>query len=375
MRCSTILLLAVTLTVPVVVPSTVPAVERTTLAEHRRALYKRLAGQSELLRKQAAVVKTVAEIVGPTVVHIEADVARRRDSRQQPGGMVEEAGAGVIIRRNKKYYVLTNFHVVRGAAAEGIRIKLADRRCIHPTAILADPPTDVAVLAVEAPELVDARLGDSDRLRPGEFVLAVGSPFGLRHSVTYGIISAKGRRNLQLGNADIKYQDFLQTDAAINPGNSGGPLVNLRGEVVGLCTAIASNSGRNEGIGFAIPINIVMAIARQLIDSGEVVRAFLGVNLDSKFGPAMAAEIGLARPGGARITGITPHAPADAAKLQVGDVILEFQNTPVEDDAHLVNLVSFTEVGKTVSLVIFRNRKRITVRVELGRRGDFKTEE
>ena len=139
-------------------------------------------------------------------------------------------------------------------------------------------------MAVEAADLIPASLGDSDRMEIGDFVLAVGSPFGLSHSVTFGIISARGRHDLELGDATIRFQDFLQTDAAINPGNSGGPLCNLRGQVIGINTAIASNSGGNEGIGFSIPVNLFMGVARQLIDNGKVTRAFLGVTLDAKFG-------------------------------------------------------------------------------------------
>ena len=162
-----------------------------------------------------------------------------------------------------------------------------------------DADTDVAVLAIEGSELVAATPGDSDRMEIGDFVLAVGSPFGLRNSVTFGIISAKGRRDLQFGNATVRYQDFLQTDATINPGNSGGPLCNLRGEVIGINSAIASKSGISERIGFAIPINMFLNVARQLIDTGKVTRAFLGVSLESRYGPAMAAELGLPNPMGA----------------------------------------------------------------------------
>src|SRR6185503_4020578 len=150
-------------------------------------------------------------------------------------------------------------------------------------------------MSVAAPGLVPARLGDSGKLEIGDFVLAVGSPFGLSHSVTYGIISAMGRRDLELGDDGVPYQDFLQTDAAINPGNSGGPLLNLRGEVIGINTAIASNSGGNEGIGFTIPINMTMYVARQLIDRGSVAHAYLGVRLDMNFGPEAAAKLGLSR--------------------------------------------------------------------------------
>jgi len=173
----------------------------------------------------------------------------------------QSAGSGVIIERKDHYYVLTNWHVIRGAAPAAIKINLADGRCLHPTDVLKDAQTDVAVLPVSAPDLVAASVGDSDRMQIGDFVLAVGSPFGLSHSVTFGIISAKGRRDLRLGNSAVHFQDFLQTDAAINPGNSGGPLVNLHGEVIGINTAIASNSGGNEGIGFSIPINQARRVA------------------------------------------------------------------------------------------------------------------
>ncbi|MCE5303587.1 MAG: trypsin-like peptidase domain-containing protein [Planctomycetaceae bacterium] len=343
-----------------------------TRPEQRAELQHELERNAKLLEAQSAVVRTVAKLVGPAVVHIEADIptdAEAAFNRRR----LEEAGSGVIIQWKENFYVLTNRHVIRGAAPEGIRIHLADGRRLNPKKVLEDEKTDVAVLPIRASELVAAPIGDSDRLDIGDFVLAAGSPFGLSQSVTFGIISAKGRRALRLSEVDssVEFQDFLQTDAAINPGNSGGPLISLRGEVVGINTAIASNSGGNEGIGFAIPINMFMAVGRQLIETGTVTRAFLGVNLNPRFGPSMAAELGLPRPVGAHVTGVRPGTPAEAAKLQVGDVILEFNHTPVEDDAHLVNLVSLTPVGKTVPLLIFRDRKPITILVEVSDRGKF----
>ncbi len=334
----------------------------------RAELYRTLQQHARVLEAQTAVVKTVAKLIGPTVVHIEADTARRTSRSYDQRRQVEEAGSGVIIKFGGKNYVLTNRHVIRSSSPEGIKINLADGRRIHPAKVWQDADTDIAVMSISAPDLIAAELGDSDRMEIGDFVLAVGSPFGLSHSVTYGIISAKGRRDLQLGDAAVRFQDFIQTDAAINPGNSGGPLVNLRGEVIGVNTAIASNSGGNEGIGFAIPINMFMIIARQLIEHGKVTRAFLGVDLDSKFGPAMAGEIGLPYPVGARITRVRKGTPAEAAKLQVGDVILQFNKIRIEDDAHLVNLVSLTRVGTKVPLLIFRDRKQITIKVEVGDR-------
>jgi serine protease Do len=193
--------------------------------------------------------------------------------------------------------------------------------------------------------------------------------------VTYGIISAKGRRDLELGDSRVKFQDFMQTDAAINPGNSGGPLVNLRGEVIGVNTAIASVHGGFEGIGFSIPINMFLHVARQLAEHGTVVRAFIGVNLDRDFGPSMAAELGLPRPTGAMVNAVTPGSPAERANLHVGDVILEFNHVNIDDDSHLVNVVGMTEVGKQVPLLVFRNRQTVHVNIELGDRAKFNLEQ
>ena len=167
-------------------------------------------------------------------------------------------------------YILTNRHVIHPAELRSIRLELNDGRLIRATDMWTDPATDVAVLQIDRSDLVPARLGNSDKMEIGDYVLAVGSPFGLSHSVTYGILSAKGRSNLELGSKEIQIQDFFQTDAAINPGNSGGPLLNLRGEIIGINTAIASNSGGNEGIGFTIPINMAMLVAKQLVRNGKL---------------------------------------------------------------------------------------------------------
>jgi serine protease Do len=359
-------------------PALPAALERpeATRPVQRAELQRALAREAQVLEAQSAVLKIVAKLVGPAVVHIESDVPAEASNAYSRTRRVEEAGSGVIIEWKAKYYVLTNRHVIRYSLATpaAIKINLVDGRRIHPTKVFADEKADVAVLAIAAPDLVSAPLGDSDRLEIGDFVLAVGSPFGLSHSVTFGIISAKGRRALQLGEVDnkVKFQDFLQTDAAINPGNSGGPLVNLRGEIIGINTAIASNSGGNEGIGFAIPANMFMTIGRQLIETGKVTRAFLGVNMPKAgFGPAMAAEVGLPRPVGAFIENVVPNSPAEAAKLQAGDVILEFNHTLIEDDAHLMNLVSLTAAGKRVPVLIFRDRKPLTIMVEVGDSSEF----
>ena len=205
-------------------------------------------------------------------------------------------------------------------------------------------------------------------------VLAIGSPFGLSHSVTLGIVSAKGRRDLELGEGGVKFQDFIQTDAAINPGNSGGPLVNLRGDVVGLNTAIASNSGGSEGIGFAIPMPMVLFVARQLVENGVVSRAYLGVTLDRGFSQKMAQRLGMTRAIGARVSGVTKGSPADVAGLVPDDVVLEFDGNAIEDDDHLVSLVSVTPTDRTVSLVVFRQRQRISLKMPVASREQFEVQ-
>ena len=226
----------------------------------------------------------------------------------------------------------------------------------------------------ETENLVTARLGDSDQLDIGDFVLAVGSPFGLSHSVSYGIISAKGRRDLELGSEYVRLQDFLQTDAAINPGNSGGPLLNLRGEVVGINTAIASNSGGNEGVSFAIPINLVIFVARQLVTQGQVDHAYLGVQLDNEFDLAKATRLGLNRVRGALVKGVTPRSPAYFANLQVDDLIVRFNGIAIEDDDHLVNLVSLTLINATVPIEILRDEKIVKLDVKVGNRKHFESQ-
>ncbi len=335
----------------------------TSTAASRDRLYAELAADVAELEQRGSILKRVVKLVTPAVVQIEA--RRETDSTRAGRGDSEEAGSGVIIERRGKFYVLTSRHVIKYSTVAGINIKLSDGRVVHPKQTWSDAATDVAVMLLDTQSVLSAKLGDSGKLEIGDFVLAVGSPFGLSHSVTYGIISAKGRRDLRLGDDGVRYQDFLQTDAAINPGNSGGPLLNLRGEVIGLNTAIASASGANEGIGFAIPINMAMVIADQLIERGMVVRAYLGVRLDSSFGPAEAAKLGLSRPEGARVSGITRNSPAEQARILVGDIILEFDGMRIEDDMHLINVVSLTPVQKEVDVRLLRDGRPLSLRVRV----------
>lgn len=346
----------------------------------RDALFDELHEDAERFQRQFGIVKRVVKLVIPTVVHIDAYRQERSASGRGPVETIDEAGSGIVIEVGGGWYVLTNRHVIQGAALEDIKIRTAADEFLTPVKFWADSNTDVAVIALAEQGLLSARLADSRTVEIGDFVLAVGSPFGLSHSVSYGIISAKGRWDLALGGGSVKLQDFLQTDAAINPGNSGGPLLNLKGEVVGINTAIASNSGGNEGIGFTIPINLAVNVARQLISRGEISTAYLGVKLDYHFSKQLAvdtniaAQLGLPRLGGALVKGVTPGSPAANARFEPGDVIVEFNGIRVEDDSHLVNLVSLTPLNKVVSVSLIRNKQPRLVHVKVGRRDDFETD-
>ncbi len=337
-------------------------------ANDRRAReYERLSRDVDALDAQLSIVKRVVRLVSPSVVHIEARPTREFRIRSDS----QEAGSGIVVRFGGKDYVLTNRHVIRHSAASRIRVRLDDGRTTQPTHVWSDKETDIAIMAINASvagKLTPAVLGNSDRLEIGEYVLAFGSPFGLSQSVTRGILSAKGRYNLDLGDGDVRFQNFLQTDAAINPGNSGGPLVNLRGEVIGLNTAIASNSGGNEGIGFSIPINIATRIARQLITGGHPLRGFLGVSLDNSFNERKANAFGLPRLVGAHVTGIEQDSPAEIAALRENDVILRFDGVRVDDDEHLINLVNLTETGRRIELELFREGGVVRTIVQIGRK-------
>ena len=291
-------------------------------SSERDRQFQELAYETSALEQQGMLLRKLIKLATPSVAHIDAQRVSEDGNLTRKGA--EEAGSGVIVEIDGKSYVLTNRHVIDDTSLSHIKIKLEDGRVLHPTSKWEDRETDIAVLAISAKNLVPARIGDSDQLDIGDFVVAVGSPFGLSHSVTFGIISAKGRRDLELGDGSIdggiRYQDFLQTDAAINPGNSGGPLLNLRGEFVGINTAIASSSGGSEGIGFTIPSNMAMTVAQQFLKYGRVVRAYLGVNLRKRdeFTPEMASRLGLPRPQGASIRTIQPNTPRFALGVKRG---------------------------------------------------------
>ena len=338
-------------------------------SDDRKKLYEQVAQEANYLERQAQQIRRLTDLLRPTVVHIDAKkpMLRPRNGKASE----EEAGSGVITKVAGRTVVITNRHVVNRAELENIAIRLEDGREITPKRLWSDAGTDIGVMEIQADNLEIARLATNNSVQIGDSVLAIGSPFGLAHSVTIGIVSAKGRRDLELGEGSVKYQDFIQTDAAINPGNSGGPLVNLRGEVIGLNTAIASNSGGSEGIAFAIPISMVMFVSDQLVRTGTVSRAYLGVTLDSMFTQDVAHRLGLERPIGARVSAVTQGSPADRAGIKPNDVIFRYDGTPIEDDDHLVCLVSMTPTDQKVTLGVFRNRKMIELAMPVASRDQF----
>ncbi len=275
----------------------------------------------------------------------------------EPPEEVHSLGSGVIIRSDG--YVLTNLHVVR--RAQEITVGLADGRRLPARVVAIDGPTDLAILRVRAGDLPPITWGDSDALRVGEWVLAIGSPLGLSHSVTAGIVSAKGRCGLGI----TGYEDFIQTDAAINPGNSGGALVNLRAEVVGINTAIISRTGGYEGIGFATPSNLARRVADLLIAKGRIVRGWLGI-LPMDVTEEIAAELGLPVTSGVLVRNIYRDSPAHRAGFHAGDVIVAYRGRPVQNSAELARMVMDTPVGSVVQVAVVRAKVRIILRPRIG---------
>ncbi len=278
---------------------------------------------------------------------------------------VQSVGSGVVIDAVEGY-VVTNHHVVDGA--DEVTVTLNDRRTLDAEVVGSDPEADVALLRVAADDLTAVPFGDSDRLRIGDFVIAIGNPFGLGQTATLGIVGALGRTGLGIEG----YENFIQTDASINPGNSGGALIDQRGRLVGINTAIISRSGGNNGIGFAIPANMVRAIVAQIIEHGEVRRGRLGV-LVQDITPDIAEAAGLAGLDGALVANVESGGAAEAAGLRAGDVVVALDGVPIATAAQLRNAVGLRRPGAAVELVVMRDGEPRTLRAVL-RDGDGATE-
>ena len=285
---------------------------------------------------------------------------RQRPQLRRPSAL----GSGVIVDAENGY-LLTNNHVIE--VAEEITVTLTDRRTFQAELVGADPETDVALLKIDADALTALPLANSDDLQVGDYVVAIGNPFGLGQTVTAGIVSAVGRSGLRLG--PDSYQNFIQTDAAINVGNSGGALINLKGELVGINTAIFTGRGGNIGIGFAIPINMARRIMDQLLTHGEIQRGRIGVQIQD-LTPDLAEALGTSRKRGAVVAQVLPGTPAEAAGIQRGDVIVEMNGAPVIGSADLRNKVGLLRVGDAVRLTVERDGEPLTIDLAVGESGE-----
>jgi S1-C subfamily serine protease len=308
--------------------------------------------------------EAVARKLAPSIVAIDAVKPVVKAGKR---GTTDDSGSGVLVRLpgRKGVFAVTNNHVVNQAAAQQITVNLADNRIVKPSRVWADPESDIAVLQLDDERLPAATLGNSDGVRVGQWVLAFGSPFGLNQTVTHGIISARERGQVSLGES-IRIKDFLQTDAAINPGSSGGALVNLDGEVIGINTAIASPSGSNTGVAFSIPINLVKRVAGQLLDRGAVTRGYLGVQLTPGFESSVALRLGLSKAEGALVDSVHPESPAATAGLRKYDVILEADAVAVRNENQFINRISGLAPGTRVRLKVWRERRIVTIDAVIG---------
>jgi len=337
------------------------------------------AEQRRWARDLSAAFREAARRVEPSVVHIDSlvDAGRRR-----PAGSIDEMfeqlfgierpdqgrgerprraglGSGIVVR--EEGVIVTNHHVVSGA--DRLRVHLDDGRELEAVVLGVDAEADLAVIHVDADDLVPARLGDSDGVDVGEWVLAVGSPFGLSHTVTAGIVSATGRAGFGLAT----FEDYIQTDAAINPGNSGGPLTNLDGEVIGVNTAINTRTGGSMGIGFAIPSRMVRKVVDDILREGHVARGWLGVSL-APLTADLSARLGYAGDDGVVVATVIPDTPAQRAGLAVGDIIRSVNGTPVTEIRELRNLIADLRPRDVARLRIVRELRDETYSIRLGER-------
>jgi Do/DeqQ family serine protease len=308
---------------------------------------------------QDAVIQ-IQQTTGRTVVSIKTESQDKRSpqaGKETPKGEPPHRGVGSGVIVDSRGFVLTNHHVIE--RADEIELTLTDGHTFIGTVIGRDPKTDLAVIKVDADqELPAATLGDSDNVKVGQWAVAIGNPFGLGQSLTVGVISGVGRGELGLST----FEDYIQTDASINPGNSGGPLLNIRGEVIGINTAI-NPVGR--GIGFAIPVNMAKEVMQQLVENGRVVRGYLGVVIQT-LSPELAGKFDVADNGGVLVGDILRGSPAESAGLKRGDVILDFAGRPVHKMQELQRLVAGTRPGTPVRLKVLRDRQEQLVALEMG---------
>lgn len=346
-----------------------------------RSVWGEVATAAVAWESRSQATREVATSVLPSVVVLEAFRAARDDtattststaSRTRPRSGI---GAGLLTTIAGTPCVLTSGHVVSDWTRDEIRLTTVERRIIPITEIRTNHDYDVAVLLLDAKtqteidqsrDFARVQIGASRDVAVGDFVLAIGHPFGLRGSLSFGMVSGLGRYQIPVGSLQMPLSGFIQTDAATNPGNSGGPLVNLRGEVIGIVTAIASTTGTHEGVALAMPIDVAISVAEQLVTTGVVWRPFLGLELDPTFDDARRAALGMTHLLGARVQGVATDSPAARGKLQTGDIVIAWNGRAVENDRHLIHLVAIERPDTTVPLRVVRDGNEWTTEVRLG---------
>jgi len=306
--------------------------------------------------KPVTSLAPLVEAASPAVVNIQ--VTQQRRDRFGRTGEVGGAGSGVIVDANDGY-ILTNHHVV--SDADEIQVTLVDGRTLDAEIVGSDSGTDIALLKVEAGDLTEMPIGDSSNVRVGDFVIAIGNPYGLDNTVTSGIVSALGRTGINRGG----FENFIQTDASINPGNSGGALVNMDGELIGVNSMIFSRTGGNVGIGFAVPTEIASSIMGQILDFGEVRRGLLGVTIGT-IDPEAAETLNLDIEGGALVNRVSPESAAETAGLQAGDIIVGINDKTITSGPELRNFIGLLRSGDVVSIRYLRDNESRTTSAQLG---------
>lgn len=345
------------------------------LSSHSYAQDSKVSEQSiDILTKTGQAMVEIAEAVKPAIVNISTTRTVKIQGRDQflddpffkrffgdQFKMPKERktaglGSGVIVSSDG--YILTNYHVIKDA--DEIKVLLSDKRDFKGKVVGTDPKTEIAVIKIEATNLPTIKWGDSNRLKVGEIVLAIGNPYGLNQTVTMGIVSAVGRANVGIA----EYEDFIQTDAAINPGNSGGAMVNVKGELVGINTAIFSTSGGYQGIGLAIPSDMAKDVMDSLIAKGKVVRGWLGVSVQS-ITPEIAKQFNLKEEKGALVGDVVEESPAEKAGIQRGDIITAYEGKKIDEPYQLRNTVANTTPGKEIELTIIRENTTKTIKITI----------
>ena len=321
-------------------------------------------GYSEAAKKAIPSVVNIftsKEVRVPSHPVLNDPIFRRYFGDQLDGGSQQQRslGSGVIV--SQQGYILTNHHVVEDA--DEIQVALADGRTAKARIVGADPDTDLAVLKIDLHNLPAVTFGQSDQLRVGDVVLAIGDPFGVGQTVTMGIVSALGRSRLGIN----QFENFIQTDAAINPGNSGGALVDISGNLVGINSAIFSQTGGSQGIGFSIPVSLARNVMEQLIRSGAVTRGWIGVEVRD-LTPELADSFRLEAKRGALIAGILRNSPADRAQVKPGDVLVGINGRPVSDSVSMLNLIAELAPGREATLDVVRERQQLALKVTVGKR-------